>query len=848
MHHPTSRLAFLVLGGCIVGSGAAPNRDSRISFELRLQLEQNGLDSGDGEVPVIIHGAIDRDDAARRGFPINTQVGDYATMMVPPSRLDELLLAFPDVTVDAAHAIELQSDASVSEIEAYRMWGYAAMPPTGTEPSYPGRSGRHVLVGIIDAGLDTWHPDLRRPCRAGETPSPSTGDCTRVVAMWNQTDITHTKPAGFSYGSEFSAASINNGTAVVNEKTNGLTFLFSPNDAAYGEYAPGHGTMVAGVAAGNGHGAARCTTSSPVVCDTQWKYFGVAPDADIALVMLGNLSDGSVVDGVNYLKGKAAALGEPLVVNLSLGANSGPHDGSSFMDDALARLSGPGVLVSAAAGNYGASRGHVRVSPATGETASIPFTTPPRGTGTENAYIAIEGWHDPSASFDLQLIAPSGAATSIVAPTGNSGTVDAPDGRLYLQNDLAADDTSKAKRAYIYLQSRAFGDNLPVAGTWTIKVTRRGGTAPLDFWLTTWKYPVDVTQPIKIPYFSGLGADATHTITSPGTADNVITTGAYTSQTRWTYYDGGTSLFSGNPVLQQIAPFSSIGPRRDGGQKPDLVAPGYGVFAPLAAEISPQTSPINKSVDGVHRFAFGTSIAAAHTTGALALLLEENPTLNPAEALDQLRGRARTDNFTGTSWSPTYGNGKLDLRALQPSTTTSVVETVIVGNLRDFGYRSQSADPVLAAPGFQVVVRTATGAPIAGMPVTLDFTGTPVKLGVTQAAGTAVSCTAHTLTATTNTDGVATFLPIIGGFVDTPSVRVSAAGVSLRSVPARSIDIDGSGTIALGDFALLSDALLDHPATPHTDFDLTGNTGLGDLAILQTELARPATKAIAFCP
>ncbi len=830
-------LAILVLSGCVDDEvDEEMTRRSRIGFDMQRRLDDDRMPDA-APIQIVARGLLDREEAARRGLHVNTQVEDYSTLFVTPDQVETLLSTFPEVTIDAAQPVELQSDASVTEIEAYRMWGYEAMPPIGVQPTYPGASGRRVLVGIIDTGIDVWHPDLRRPCRGGEIPSPNTGDCSRIVAVWNQKDIMHTKPPGFAYGSEFGTASINNGTAVIGEQTSGLTF-FNPNDAAVSEYMGGHGTLTAGVATGNGRGVARCAASG--ACDPQWKYFGVAPEADIAVVMLGNLSDGSVVDGVNYLKQKAAALGQPIVINLSLGSNAGPHDGSSFLDRAVSSLAGPGVLISAAAGNYGGSANHARVDPGVGETVSIPFTLPVRSTTTENSFIAIEGWHDLTTAFDVQLVSPSGITTAIVAPGEDSGDMMTADGRLWLQNDAAIDSTSTAKRIYVNVQCRAFGDALPVAGTWTIKATRRtgSGAGALDLWLVSWKYPVEQTQTIRVPQFSGFGADPTHTITSPGTADNVITSGAYASQVRWTTYDGGTSLYAGNPTLQTVAPFSSLGPRRDGGMKPDLVAPGFGVFTSLAASLRDYTSTIWKSVDGVHRMSYGTSMSAAHTTGALALLLEQNASLTPTQAKAILSARARHDIFTGTTWSRAYGNGKLDLAPASPSAATSLVERVIVGNSRGFGIGSVAPDPsgLLRAPGFQVVVRDASGVGIPGVPVTLDFTGTPVKLAADQHDGSIGNCATRTLVATTGVDGIATFKPTFGRYVDTKSVRVTAGGVLLGMAAARSVDLDGNGTVGLGDLSLLSEAMLSAPATQSTDFDQSGATALGDLAILQAEL------------
>ena len=62
---------------------------------------------------------------------------------------------------------------------------------------------------------------------------------------------------------------------------------------------------------------------------------------------------GAIVDGVNYIFQKAASLGKQAVVNLSLGTQEGPHDGTLDMDVMLNALTGPGKIIVASAGNSG---------------------------------------------------------------------------------------------------------------------------------------------------------------------------------------------------------------------------------------------------------------------------------------------------------------------------------------------------------------------------------------------------------------------------------------------------------------------------------------------------------------
>jgi hypothetical protein len=190
------------------------------------------------------------------------------------------------------------------------------------------------------------------------------------------------------------------------------------------------------------------------------------------------------------------------------------------------------------------------------------------------------------------------------------------------------------------------------------------------------------------------------TVASPATADRVIATGAYATKRRWSNAAGGISSF-GSMTLGALAEFSSMGPRRDGAARPDIVAPGYGVAASLS-ENGP-SSAWDQVPDRVHNVRAGTSQANAHTTGALALLLEEDPGLTPIEARGILIDRARTDEFTGSAGNlpgPGYGHGKLNLI---PSGPTDVIDE-IVGDMAPpiaFGFRVPYPNPTRSATTFQ---------------------------------------------------------------------------------------------------------------------------------------------------
>ena len=162
------------------------------------------------------------------------------------------------------------------------------------------------------------------------------------------------------------------------------------------------------------------------------------------------------------------------------------------------------------------------------------------------------------------------------------------------------------------------------------------------------------------------------------------------------------------------------------------------------------------------------------------------------------------------------------------------------------GTNSGTATPQASAtPGFDVIVRDVSNAPLAGVTVTLNYAVSGMKVYQTQNAGTTVNCPAKSISRVTNGAGQVTFGPRTGKFNNANTVEVSANGVVLGNVKGRSTDIDGiGGQTALGDFALFSSAF--GTVNQETDFDVSGGvTGLGDFGIFSTEFSGVI---LTYCP
>ncbi len=480
--------------------------------------------------------------------------------------------------------------------------GVLAGPGDGTA-SLGSWDGAGVVVGIVDTGLDVRHPDF--------IVGAGTAAVSRVLALWDQT-ANGSAPAGFGYGAELGR--------------NALTAaLRTGSPSTLGIDAIGHGTAVAGCAAGS---------DGP-----SGKFTGLAPRADIVAVKT-DFSEAGIVDGVAYVFQKAAALGRPAVVNLSLGTHLGPHDGSDAFESALASLAGPGRLITAAAGNEGAARVHAAIDVPRWSNASVAITAP----GSDPAVFA-DFWHSSGDAYTVQVAtAPGGAWLSV--PSGGQASQALGAAVIEILNDAPgqAPGAGGAKEIEVIVT----GEGGPAPAGLIIAFTRTVnlGDGHLDGW----------TGPDSAAFADH--ADPGLTVGEPATSPAVIAVGAYVARLSWPNAAGGFSTSGAASELGGLASFSSLGPSRDGRLKPDLSAPGRNVAAPLSSA-APSPGPAWLTPDLGHAVVSGTSFAAPVTAGALALLLQQNPSLTPDQARTLLQSRARGDTRAAGLPNDAWGAGKL---------------------------------------------------------------------------------------------------------------------------------------------------------------------------------------------
>ena len=482
-------------------------------------------------------------------------------------------------------------------------------------------------------------------------------------------------------GREFSTSDVN-------------AFIANPGQGFPSVDTDSHGTHVAGIAAGNGSQSGNCKGANT--------FIGVAPEADLVIVKMpfetGDSVD-PVVHGAQYIFTQAVAQSKAAVVNLSLGGGSGPHDGTTGEERALNALlndpSGqpiPGRAIVIASGNDGAltdpsvagdidSGYHARKQVPANGSVTISFVIR-AGDTTSNT---IDLWYEGSARLSVTVTPPAppspppryAAAGPIAPPTSlgialqtqltlTSNTPGQPAAANgFLDHTIDSAPTSWPAHPAVARHKNEISLTLsppapvppppagttpapnPIAnGTWTITLAETAGTASdVDAWISSSHEKVRKgTQAGFIP----ADQESARTLDSPGTATNAITIGSYD------YRDNTLARSSGRGPTLETSGFAS--------RKPDLCAPGVKI-------VSAKTNVRDPGCwcDCCYDFYIdkgGTSMAAPHVAGIVALVFEKNKHLTYEDVRGYLTSNAKPpDPITGpTLPNNDWGAGMVDAK------------------------------------------------------------------------------------------------------------------------------------------------------------------------------------------
>jgi subtilisin family serine protease len=324
----------------------------------------------------------------------------------------------------------------------------------------------------------------------------------------------------------------------------------------------------------------------------------------------------TLLEALKYIFGKAGT--RPAVVNVSLGTNGGPHDGTTLVDQGIDALvnAAPNRAVVIAASNSFDDGIHATGMLSAGVSKDLHWDV----ASTLSRPIEMELWYAGADRFKVELLGPNGALLATAAPGETKQVVIGTTVVALLANRLN-DPNNHDNMIGVFLVAGMPG------GRYIVRLTGEV--------VTNGKFHAWIERDNSFQSNFPAPNDNTHTIGSISCAKKVIAVGSY---------DANTST-------KPISYFSSAGPTRDGRKKPEVSAPGHNVWAANSL-----------SVTGVTRMS-GTSMASPGVAGIVALVFEEAVARGLNLSIDQtiqiLTDSARRNPPAGAAWNDRYGHGRV---------------------------------------------------------------------------------------------------------------------------------------------------------------------------------------------
>lgn len=412
-----------------------------------------------------------------------------------------------------------------------------------------------------------------------------------------------------------------------------MDYGFYPSiDPGVSNTVSGHGTHVTGSALGrgtlsNGH-------SHPN--NGEGAFTGTAPGADLVFLKIGKDETSSASsDAMIAAMDAAVDIYNVDILSMSYGGWDAFHDGSIAKDQKADWVYDQGVPFFISAGNSADDNRHYSGTVAANSSSGF-------------IQVNVSDPGDNQVALWFNLVWYDGLSTR------NDLTLEYYDASYNQMSNIIMDPfPTESLRGTESLYSH-YNYYITAAGSYYLKVVNNSPNSQKFHIYDDWGSYVTFQSP-----------DMDYTVGSPGCADNAFTVGAYVSRETWTDSNGDSWHYN-NYVLDDIAPFSSRGPRVDGYQKPSFTAPGHVVLSLRDTDVYTSFSNSWIDNDGIPGGAAnyyrmqGTSMACPIAAGAGALLLQKNPSLTPGQIYTALISNTNT---TGLGQVPNsiWGYGKLDI-------------------------------------------------------------------------------------------------------------------------------------------------------------------------------------------
>lgn len=435
-------------------------------------------------------------------------LGGYAVVTLPESEIDSY-----------SHREQIEFIEKPKQLYFETFQGKEASCILPLQNGVSGLTGRGILVGIVDSGIDFFHPDFR-----------TEDGSSRILSLWDQS-IPGNPPEGYVIGTEYTKEEINKALAL--GEIQGRRLVPSRDYT-------GHGTAVLGIAAGNGRASEEANR-------------GIAYESDLLVVKMKNADKNSfprtteLMEGVDYLIRQSIRLGKPIVVNISFGNNYGSHKGDSLLETYLDSVSAMGRnVICTGMGNNGDDALHFGGKLENREIQEIEL-----GIGPYEPALNLQLWKAYEDEIKIYVENPSGIRIGPLEERMGAQRWRVGNTNLLIYYGKPAPYHVTQEIYFEFLPDALYVDS----GVW--KLVLQGinvKNGDYFLWLPGGK-TLNPGTGFYLPRVQG-------TLTIPATARRLISVGAYDSR------------------LLSYAAFSGRGSSELPYGKPDLTAPGVDITAP----------------------------------------------------------------------------------------------------------------------------------------------------------------------------------------------------------------------------------------------------------------------------
>ena len=438
-----------------------------------------------------------------------------------------------------------------------------------------------------------------------------------------------------------------------------------------------HGSHTMGTMAGGYRGTATVAAgdvqSGVSISDAENPYYGIACNSDIA-VGCGDLYDAIIAYGVDHILEFAAYKKQPAVINLSLGSNTGAHDGKGMINQYFDEVrKQDNAIICVSAGNEGDKKIAINKTFTDTDNTVQSFLL---GQDMSDAgfgfmtYGSVEVYSNDNTPLEIQAVIFNKKRGRIAQrfpltiDTANPG---------YGQYWVSSSDFQQSDEDKIDTQFARYFDGYIGIG-WTYDEDSGRFYAIVDCYAEN-KEEGNADANYVIGFIAtgkegqradcfcdGLFSTLTDfdidgwddgmyngSISDMATGNSILVVGSYDTRRDWAALDGG--LYNSGYDISEggISKFSSYGTLIDGRNLPHVCAPGAAVISTynsyyVEAGYAPSSS-INAEFDEAGRknywgWSIGTSMASPHVAGSIALWLEADPTLTLDDVKDIVKQTA----------------------------------------------------------------------------------------------------------------------------------------------------------------------------------------------------------------